>query len=41
MFEYTLFRICPLEDGSLKLGLPPSGLPPAPSMSPAQARSSS
>ena len=36
MFEYTLFRICPLDVGSLKLGLPPSGLPPAPSMSPAR-----
>ena len=35
MFEYTLLRICPLEEGSLKLGLPPSGLPPSPSMSPA------
>ena len=30
VFEYTLFRICPLEEGSLKLGLPPSGLPPHP-----------
>ena len=38
VFEYTLFRICPLEEGSLKLGLPPSGLPPTPSMSPAQPR---
>ena len=41
MFEYTLFRICPLAEGSLKVGRPPSGLPPSPSMSPALTHSCS